>query len=60
MGSSKEKDRKRSPTNKNELIRFIKEEWEKIPSEYDIPKLIYSIGKQEQGVIDAQGGLTKY
>ena len=23
--------------NKNELIRFIKEEWKKIPSEYDIP-----------------------
>ena len=23
---------KRSPTNKNEFIRFIKEEWEKIPS----------------------------
>ena len=35
----KTKAKKRSPTNKNELIKFIKEEWEKIPSEYDIPKL---------------------
>ena len=31
---------KRSPTNKNELIRFIKEEWEKIQLEYIIPELI--------------------
>ena len=51
---------KRSPTNKNELIRFIKEEWEKIPSEYDIPKLIQSMRRRLQAVIDAQGGHTKY
>ena len=57
MGSSKEKDRKRSPTNKNELIRFIKEEWEKIPSEYNIPKLIQSMRRRLQAIIDAQGGI---
>ena len=33
----KKKVGKRSPTNRNELIRFIKEAWEKIPLEYDIP-----------------------
>ena len=55
VGSSKEKGRKRSPTNKYESIRFIKEEWEKIPSEYDIPKLIQSMRRRLQAVIDAQG-----
>lgn len=56
----KKKVGKRSPTNKNELIRFIKEEWEKIPLEYDIPKLIQSMRRRLQAVIDAQGGHTKY
>ena len=51
--------RKRSPTNKNELIRFIKEEWEKIPSEYDIPKLTQSVSCL-QTAIYAQGGYTKH
>ena len=51
---------KRSPTNKNELIRFIKEEWEKIPSEYDIPKLIQTKRRRLQVVINAQGGRAKY
>ena len=39
----KKKVGKRQPTNKNEFIKFIKEEWEKIPSEYDIPMLIQSM-----------------
>ena len=60
MGSSKEKARKKMPTNKNELIRFINEKWEKIPSEYGIPKLIQSLRRRLQAVIDAQGGHTKY
>ena len=50
-----------SPTNnKNELISFIKEEWEQIQSEYDIPKLIHSMRRRRQAVIDAQDGHTKY
>ena len=48
----KKKVGKRSPTNKNKLIRFIKEEWEKIPSEYNIPKLIQSIRRRMQAIID--------
>ena len=39
----KKKVGKRSTTNKNELIRFIKEESEKIPTKYDIPKLINTL-----------------
>ena len=39
---------------------FIKEEFEKIPSEYDIPKLIQSMRRRLQAVIDAQGEHTKY
>ena len=41
-------------------MRFIKEEWKKIPSEYEIPKLIQSMRRRLQSVIDAQGGDTKY
>ena len=47
-------------TNKNELIWFIKEELEKILSEYDIPKLSHSMKRRLQAVIDAQGEHTKY
>ena len=40
----KKKVRKRSRTNKNELISFIKGEWKKIPLKYDdILKLIQFI-----------------
>ena len=60
MGSSKKEVGKRSPTNKNELIRLIKEEREKIPSEYDIPQFFQSMRRRLQTVIDAQGGHTKY
>ena len=56
----KKKVGKRAPTNKNELISFSKEEWEKIPLEYDIPKLIQSMRRRLQAVIDAPGGHTKY
>ena len=56
----KKKEGKRLPTNKNQLISFITKEWEKIPSEYDIPKLIQSMRRRLQAVIDAQGGHTKY
>ena len=56
----KKKTGKRSPTNKNELIKFIKEEREKITSDYDIPKLITSMKRLLQAIIDAQGGHTKY
>ena len=56
----KKKVGKRTPTNKIELIRFIKEKWEKILSEYDMPKLIQSMRRHLQVVIDAQGGHTKY
>ena len=51
---------KRLPTNKNELISFIKEEWGKIPSEYDIPKLIQSMRRHILAVIDILGEHTKY
>ena len=56
----KKKVGKRSPTYKNELIRFIKEKWKKIPLEYDIPKLIQSMRRRLQAVIDAQDGHRKY
>ena len=56
----KKKVEKRSPTNKNDLIRFIKEDWLKLPSEYDIPKLIQYMRRRLQDVIDTQGGHTKY
>ena len=49
----KRKVGRRSPTNKNKLIRFIKDEWEKIPSEYDISRLIQSMRRRLQAVIDA-------
>ena len=55
----KEKIEKRSPKNQNELIRFIKGK-EKIPSEYDIPKLIQSMRRCLQAVIDDEGGHIKY
>ena len=48
-----------APKNKNEFVRFIKEEWEKILSEYDIPKLIQSMRRHLQLVIGDQGGLHK-
>ena len=60
VDSSKEKGRKKSPTNKNELINFIKKEWLKIPSKYDISKLIQSLRRHLQAVIDAPGENTKY
>ena len=56
----KKKVGKWSPTNKNELIKFIKEEWEEMTSEYDIPKLIQYMRRRLQAVIDTQGGHTKY
>ena len=56
----KKKVGKISPTNKNELIKFIREDWKKIPSEYDIPKLIQSMRRRLQRVIDAQNAHTKY
>ena len=60
MCSSKEKGRKKIANKKNELINFIKGEWEKISLEYDIPKLIQSIRRRLQTVIYATGGHTKY
>ena len=56
----KKKVGKRTPTSKNEWLRFIKEEWEKIPSEYDILKLLQFIRRRLQAAIDPQGGHTKY
>lgn len=56
----KKKVGKSSPKNKTDLIKFIKEEWEKITQEYNIPKLIYSMKRCLQAVIDAQGRHTKY
>ena len=41
-----------------ELIRFLEEEWRKIPSEYD-PKFIQSMRRPLQAVIDAHGGHHK-
>lgn len=56
----KKKVAKRSPKNKHDLIKFIKEEWYKIPNEYDIPKLINSMQRRLRAVIDAAGGHKKY
>ena len=54
-----EKVGKRSPSNKNELIKIIKEEWEKIPSEYNIPKLIQPMRRRLLAAINGQGLHTK-
>uniref|UniRef100_A0AAX7U5C3 Tc1-like transposase DDE domain-containing protein n=1 Tax=Astatotilapia calliptera TaxID=8154 RepID=A0AAX7U5C3_ASTCA len=49
----------RKPSNLNELEKFCKEEWSKIPST-TIQTLIGSYRKRLEAVISAKGGSTKY
>nr|AAA88882.1 Tc1-like transposase [Drosophila virilis]CAA89219.1 Tc1-like transposase [Drosophila virilis] len=51
---------KRSPTNKNALIKAIQEEWIKIPEIYDLHNLIQSMSRRLRAVMDANGQYTKY
>lgn len=51
---------KRQPKTKTALKAAILEEWENIPSSYDLEKLIHSMKKRLQCVVDAKGGHTKY
>lgn len=56
----KKKVAKRHPKNRTELKSAILEEWHKIPSNYDVQKLINSMKKRLRAVIDSKGGHTKY
>jgi len=56
----KKKVAKRQPKTRIHLKALILEEWQKIPLEYDLPKLIHSMKKRLQDVINAKGGHTKY
>lgn len=60
MGLLKKKVAKRQPKNKEMLKAAILEEWHKIPLEYDLPKLVRSMKKRLQLVVNAKGGHTKY
>lgn len=51
--------RKRKISNKNDLQRIIMEEWEKIPKD-TTQKLVESMPRRLQAVIDAKGMHTKY
>ncbi|CAD7081779.1 unnamed protein product [Hermetia illucens] len=51
---------RRSPKSKEQLKAFIQEEWENIPNEYDVKKLISSMKRRLQAVLDAKGFHTKY
>lgn len=51
---------KRQPKNMTALKSAILEEWQMIPSNYDLKKLIHSMKKRLQCVVDAKGGHTKY
>lgn len=56
----KKKVSKRGPKNKNDLIKFVTEEWQKIPQNYDLQNLVASMTRRLQAVIHANGGHTKY
>nr|pir transposase - fruit fly (Drosophila melanogaster) transposon element S [Drosophila melanogaster] len=56
----KKKVAKRGPKTRQQLMAAIIEEWEKIPLEYDLKKLIHSMKKRLQLVAKANGGHTKY
>lgn len=51
---------KRQPTNKVALKTAILEEWQKIPTNYDLQKLIHSMKNRLQCVINSKGTHTKY
>lgn len=51
---------KRQPKYRTALKTAILEEWQRIPTNYDMPKLIHSMKKRLQCVVDAKGGHTKY
>lgn len=51
---------KRQPKNRTALKTAIQEEWQKIPNNYNLEKLVHSMTKRLQCVIDANGGHTKY
>lgn len=56
----KKKVAKCHPKNRTELKTAILEEWHKIPTDYDMQNLIFSMKRRLQAVIDAKGGHTKY
>jgi len=49
----------RSPKTKDDLKKFILEEWAKLPTEY-VKNLILSMPRRLKAVIEANGGHTKY
>lgn len=51
---------KRQPKNMASLKTAISEEWQKIPTNYDLKKLIGSMKNRLQCVVDAKGFHTKY
>jgi hypothetical protein len=52
-------EHKHPPTGMEELWRRIEEEWNKIPAEV-CQKLIESMPRRIEAVIEAKGGYTKY
>jgi len=50
----------RQPKTRIELKATILEEWQKIPLEYDLQKLVHSMKKRLKHVVNAKGGHTKY
>jgi len=59
MGLFKKKVGIRSPKNKDDLKKFLLEEWAKIPTEY-VKNLIFSMPRRLKALIEATGGHTKY
>ena len=53
------KNEKRKPKNLNELERLVKKTWRSIPQD-KIKRLVESMPRRVQAVIDANGGPTKY
>jgi len=47
------------PLQKNDLIRAVQEEWVKLDIK-EVNRLIESMPRRLQAVIDAKGGSTKY
>ena len=50
---------KRAPNNAAELFKIIEDEWYKLDVDL-LQRLVHSMPRHCQAVIDAEGGMTKY
>lgn len=57
--SLKDRVAERGPHDKDELERYAKEEWQKMPAEL-FEKLVSSMPRRCDAIIEAGGGATKY